>query len=155
MMIKISQIEDGTSKTYCVGEGYLNPDIYLTDGHNNDWTAYNGFQDDHDRTVGYHFRFYPATEAHPPTQDTPGLAALNMESLSAAPILVRCTWRFATGRCNPLATTSTWKPIGRTGTVPMAANRTDADTGADRRGLDSLLLSVIVVCRDVKAVRRG
>ncbi len=75
VMIKISQIEDGTSKTYCVGEGYLNPDIYLTNGHNNDWTAYNGFQDDHDRTVGYHFRFYPATEAHPPTQDTPGLVA--------------------------------------------------------------------------------
>jgi prepilin-type N-terminal cleavage/methylation domain-containing protein len=73
VLIKISQIEDGTSKTYCVGEAYLNPDIYFTSGTNNDWTAYNGFQDDRDRTVGYHARFYPERDAHPPTQDTPGV----------------------------------------------------------------------------------
>jgi prepilin-type N-terminal cleavage/methylation domain-containing protein/prepilin-type processing-associated H-X9-DG protein len=75
VLIKISQIEDGTSKTYCVGEGYMNPDIYDRWGHNSDWTGFNGFQDDRERTCGYHFRFYPATEAHPPTQDTPGLTA--------------------------------------------------------------------------------
>jgi prepilin-type N-terminal cleavage/methylation domain-containing protein len=75
VLIKISQIEDGTSKTYCVGEGYMNPDIYDRWGHNSDWTGFNGFQDDRERSVGYHVRFYPESMAHPPTQDTPGLAA--------------------------------------------------------------------------------
>jgi prepilin-type N-terminal cleavage/methylation domain-containing protein len=74
VLIKISQIEDGTSKTYCVGEAYLNPDIYETNGHNNDWTGFNGFQDDYDRSCGYHFRFFPERDAFQPTQDTPGLA---------------------------------------------------------------------------------
>jgi prepilin-type N-terminal cleavage/methylation domain-containing protein len=75
VLIKLSQITDGTSKTYCVGEGYMNPDIYLTHGHNSDWTGFNGFQDDRERSVGYHARTYPENLAHPPTQDTPGLAA--------------------------------------------------------------------------------
>jgi prepilin-type N-terminal cleavage/methylation domain-containing protein len=89
VLIKISQIEDGTSKTYCVGEAYLNPNNYMTSADpNNDWTAYNGFQDDRDRSTGYHARSFPQNLAYEPIQDTPGLLS---------------KYRFAFGSAHPAA----------------------------------------------------
>jgi hypothetical protein len=69
----MSQITDGTSHTYLVGEAYQNPDTYETTNSNNDWPVYNGSQDDKERSVAYHVQTYPASLAHPPTQDTPGV----------------------------------------------------------------------------------
>jgi prepilin-type N-terminal cleavage/methylation domain-containing protein len=79
VLITIRQITDGTSKTYCVGEGYMNPDWYERYHHTSDWTGYNGFQDDRERSCGYHPQTYPASMAHPPTQDTPGLASRQIQ----------------------------------------------------------------------------
>jgi prepilin-type N-terminal cleavage/methylation domain-containing protein len=73
VLIKLKHITDGTSKTYCIGEAYLNPDNYERWDTNNDWTGYNGFQDDRERSVGYHHQTWPANRAYPPTQDTPGV----------------------------------------------------------------------------------
>jgi prepilin-type N-terminal cleavage/methylation domain-containing protein/prepilin-type processing-associated H-X9-DG protein len=71
VIFKLKQITDGTSKTYCVGEAYINPDNYLTGiGGNNDWPCNNGMQDDTTRSGGYHALHYK--NGHPPTQDTPG-----------------------------------------------------------------------------------
>ena len=51
--IKLGQIEDGTSKTYMVGEKYLNPDHYATGGDpSDDWSMYSGHQDDNHRVSG-------------------------------------------------------------------------------------------------------
>ena len=72
VLVKLKQITDGTSKTYLVGEAYLNPDHYETGNcANADWPAYNGSQDDKERNVGYHVQTYKV--GHPPTQDTPGV----------------------------------------------------------------------------------
>jgi prepilin-type N-terminal cleavage/methylation domain-containing protein len=72
VLFKLKQITDGTSKTYCVGESYQNPDTMLTGNcGNDDWPVFNGFQDDKERSVGYHARYDRA--GHPPTQDTPGV----------------------------------------------------------------------------------
>jgi prepilin-type N-terminal cleavage/methylation domain-containing protein len=72
VLFKLKQITDGTSKTYCVGESYLNPDTYTTGtSSNDDWPCMNGFQDDTVRSVGYHSMLYRT--GHPPTQDTPGV----------------------------------------------------------------------------------
>ena len=49
--IKIGQLEDGTSKTYLVGEKYLNPEHYTTGGDaadNENWCT--GFNNDNHRT---------------------------------------------------------------------------------------------------------
>jgi prepilin-type N-terminal cleavage/methylation domain-containing protein len=77
VLVKLKHITDGTSKTYLVGEKYLNPDYYGGSERgtcaNDDWCGYNGFQDDKERSVGYHSQVYPASRAHPPTQDTPGV----------------------------------------------------------------------------------
>jgi prepilin-type N-terminal cleavage/methylation domain-containing protein len=72
VLVELSDIEDGTSKTYCVGEAYQNPDTLLTGAcGNNDWPGMNGFQDDKERSVGYDARRW--RNGHPPTQDTPGV----------------------------------------------------------------------------------
>jgi prepilin-type N-terminal cleavage/methylation domain-containing protein/prepilin-type processing-associated H-X9-DG protein len=60
--VKISQITDGTSHTYMVGEKYLNPDHYETGG---DWTDDTGIYE------GCAFDTYRWT-AYPPSVDTPG-----------------------------------------------------------------------------------
>jgi len=79
VLVKLKHITDGTTHTYLVGEKYLNPDYYNGPSGsggscaNDDWSGYNGFQDDKERSVGYHSQVYPANRAHPPTQDTPGV----------------------------------------------------------------------------------
>jgi prepilin-type processing-associated H-X9-DG protein len=74
VLVQLKHITDGTSKTYCIGEAYQNPDSYLdSSSPNNDWCGYNGSQDDKERSVGYSVREVPTYVAgHPPTQDTPG-----------------------------------------------------------------------------------
>ena len=70
--IKIRHVTDGLSKTYAVGERYIDPVHYL-DGvlHSNDWSMYVGIQDDILRTTYYRST---ANRGAPPTQDTPGLS---------------------------------------------------------------------------------
>jgi prepilin-type N-terminal cleavage/methylation domain-containing protein len=73
VLVKLSQISDGTSKTYLVGECYRNPDTAISGppiSPNDDWPCYNGSQDDKERSVGYDARLY--RPGYPPTQDTPG-----------------------------------------------------------------------------------
>jgi prepilin-type N-terminal cleavage/methylation domain-containing protein len=62
--VGISAIRDGTSKTYMVGEKYLNPDNYLTGL---------DFGDDHSMLVGDDYDMHAWT-AQPPLPDQRGLA---------------------------------------------------------------------------------
>jgi prepilin-type N-terminal cleavage/methylation domain-containing protein len=67
--IKFQHITDGTSKTYMVGEKYMNPDAYDSDGTidgGDNHSCYQGFDWDVNRW---------ATDDWVPTQDTPGLDA--------------------------------------------------------------------------------
>ena len=51
--LSLRKIEDGTSKTYMVGEKYLNPDHYATGRDpSDDWSMYSGHQDDNHRVSG-------------------------------------------------------------------------------------------------------
>jgi hypothetical protein len=62
-MIKISQIADGTSQTYLVGEKFVSTDMYETGEHIADnGPMYTGFDKDIERA---------ATSIYPPTQDQP------------------------------------------------------------------------------------
>jgi hypothetical protein len=69
--VKYSTITDGLSKTYLVGERYLNPDHYDTGlDHGDDWSMWSGYQDDNCRSTF----FNPATgDNRVPLQDTPGV----------------------------------------------------------------------------------
>ncbi|HOM18631.1 MAG TPA: DUF1559 domain-containing protein, partial [Thermoguttaceae bacterium] len=50
--VLISEIRDGTSNTYMVGEKYLNPDHYATGKDpSDDWSMYSGHQDDQHRVT--------------------------------------------------------------------------------------------------------
>jgi prepilin-type N-terminal cleavage/methylation domain-containing protein len=72
VLVELKHIIDGTSHTYLVGEAYQNPDGYDNASQpNNDWCAYNGSQDDKERSAGYHKG--QNYLGHPPTQDTPGV----------------------------------------------------------------------------------
>jgi prepilin-type N-terminal cleavage/methylation domain-containing protein/prepilin-type processing-associated H-X9-DG protein len=73
-VIKLRHIVDGTSKTYLIGEKYLNPDNYFTGrdgGDNETWCT--GYNNDNFRVTGGSHRD-PNNEAFylPPQQDTPG-----------------------------------------------------------------------------------
>jgi prepilin-type N-terminal cleavage/methylation domain-containing protein len=76
-LVKLKQFTDGTSKTYLVGEKYMDPDYYTGPKSSNDtcasddWSGYNGSQDDKEKSTGYHPQTYNV--GHPPTQDTPGV----------------------------------------------------------------------------------
>lgn len=51
--LALKKIIDGTSKTYMVGEKYLNPDHYATGRDpSDDWSMYSGHQDDNHRVTG-------------------------------------------------------------------------------------------------------
>jgi prepilin-type N-terminal cleavage/methylation domain-containing protein len=67
--IEISEVSDGTSNTYAVGERSLDPLEYDLGGlHSNDWSMYVGIQDDHYRTAYYN----PTTKnGYVPVPDTP------------------------------------------------------------------------------------
>jgi prepilin-type N-terminal cleavage/methylation domain-containing protein len=69
--VKLSSVTDGLSKTYILGERYLNPDDYDTGlDHGDDWSMWSGYQDDLCRSTFYD----PGTgENRVPLQDTGGL----------------------------------------------------------------------------------
>jgi prepilin-type N-terminal cleavage/methylation domain-containing protein len=67
--IKLAHITDGTSKTYMVGEKYMNPDAYISEGDidgGDNHSYFQGFDWDVNRW---------AWPKWPPEQDTPGLNA--------------------------------------------------------------------------------
>lgn len=70
--VKVSMITDGVSKTYLLGERYINPDHYETGlDHGDDWSMWSGYQDDICRST-----FYDAAKpgvVRVPAQDTPGV----------------------------------------------------------------------------------
>jgi prepilin-type N-terminal cleavage/methylation domain-containing protein/prepilin-type processing-associated H-X9-DG protein len=72
--ISLSQIPDGTSCTYMLGEKYMCSDLYYNglDG-GDDWSQFSGQQDDTARVTGYYTgnTFVPIR----PLQDTPGFWA--------------------------------------------------------------------------------
>jgi hypothetical protein len=78
VQVKLSDVTDGASNTYMVGEKYLNPDFYVTGqayGDNQGWDA--GCTADNDRIVGMLDRatgssILPPPAACQPRQDTPG-----------------------------------------------------------------------------------
>jgi len=70
--VKLAVITDGLSKTYILGERYINPDDYDTGrDHGDDWSMWTGYQDDICRSTF----FDPANpiDNRVPLQDTPGV----------------------------------------------------------------------------------
>jgi prepilin-type N-terminal cleavage/methylation domain-containing protein/prepilin-type processing-associated H-X9-DG protein len=75
--VRVRDVTDGTSNTYCLGEKFINSDYYLTgqDG-GDDWTMYTGQQDDNSRSVGY--RVSGGTYVYyQPMQDRAGVSIWN------------------------------------------------------------------------------
>ena len=65
-------ITDGLSKTYLVGERYLNPDEYDTGlDHGDDWSMWSGYQDDNCRST--YLDPDDPNDNRVPLQDTPGI----------------------------------------------------------------------------------
>jgi hypothetical protein len=78
-MIKVGDVTDGSSKTFLLGEKYLNPDSYFTgvDGSDNG-PALQGDNADVARWSGWR-----PDSPWPPTQDTPGLVIYSFGSAHA------------------------------------------------------------------------
>jgi hypothetical protein len=68
------KVADGTSKTYMVGEKYMNPDHYSTGlDPSDDWSMYSGHQDDNHRVTGNPHKSANAADLWPPLRDRPGV----------------------------------------------------------------------------------
>jgi prepilin-type N-terminal cleavage/methylation domain-containing protein len=68
--IRVRHVSDGMSKTYMVGERYMNPDTYATGlSPDDDWAMYTGQQDDQSRSVWYDRE---SGESYVPMRDRPG-----------------------------------------------------------------------------------
>ena len=107
--VKMTDITDGTSKTYLVGERYLDPDHYSTGADSaDDQCLFVGFDNDNVRStyVGY----------GQPVQDQPGTPT---RAFSAACTWSGSTWPFATV---PSSRSTTRSP--RTSTATSATART-------------------------------
>ena len=74
-VVKLRQIEDGTSKTYMIGEKSMDPINYATGADpSDDWSMFSGHQDDQHRVTGRTGSDgRPATQLWQPHRDTPGL----------------------------------------------------------------------------------
>jgi prepilin-type N-terminal cleavage/methylation domain-containing protein/prepilin-type processing-associated H-X9-DG protein len=78
--LKVSRIEDGMSKTYLLGEKWMNPDTYEASGATTDGTftlgdnqsAYTGYEWDNQR-VAWQVNSDDDAETHQPKQDRAGL----------------------------------------------------------------------------------
>ena len=73
--VRLRQVKDGMSKTYAVGERFMDPNHYETGQlHSDDWSMYVGIQDDTHRSA-----FFDSVRMRgfPPVQDTPGLQLHN------------------------------------------------------------------------------
>ena len=77
-MIRMSDITDGTTSTYLIGEKYIDPDYYATAQDKGD--SGDAFQGDNEDNVRW-----GSCGDMPPRPDTPGLGIKN-RVLSAAPI---------------------------------------------------------------------
>ena len=70
--VTIAMISDGTSKTYLIGEKYLNSDNVMNgDDDGDNVSMYSGYDNDNHRTTFFDGR----TSSHAPMPDTPGRAA--------------------------------------------------------------------------------
>ncbi|MGL4512720.1 MAG: DUF1559 domain-containing protein, partial [Lacipirellulaceae bacterium] len=68
--MRVAQITDGTSKTYAVGERYIDPNHYEDGAHfANDWSMYSGLQNDTYRTAYFNA---VSGAGYPVLPDTPG-----------------------------------------------------------------------------------
>ena len=117
--VKISDITDGTSNTYLLGEKYLSPDYYLNgmDGADNE-SMYCGYDNDNHRTT-----YYDGTHPdHQPMQDMPGYAG-NCATFGSGTLSV-ATWHCATARCGRSTTRSIRRPTAAWATARTAKRST-------------------------------
>ena len=119
MTVKLSDITDGASKTYLIGEKYLSPDYYINGQAPDDNNGiFVGFDWDFQRWTLVHHNGAANT---PPMQDAPGTGT----AIFSAARMPRCsTWPFATARCMPSATRSTWQSTSCSAAGPTVCRST-------------------------------
>ena len=99
--VKLRQIEDGTSKTYMVGEKSMDPIHYATgQDPSDDWSMFSGHQDDQHRVTGR-----TGSDGRPKTaniwQPHRDQAGLQDRAVTEAPTYRASTWSIAMAMCKP------------------------------------------------------
>ena len=99
-MVRASDVTDGLSNTFLIGEKNLWPDAYYNgDDGGDDEFALQGFDYDNYRFAGDYSQCPGCTQYDTTPGPIPTLPATRTTSLSAAPIWWASTWRTATARC--------------------------------------------------------